>query len=197
MANNLLRIRAELNGWSGGPGLSTFYFDPGVVTIDAAMVTGVTGRVRTYFDSWKAFMPNANTAQVNPVADILDFATGALTGQVSAGSAPSVVVGTGGALPGPAFVCAVGRLVTNSFINGKRLRGRTYAGPLSAAFTDSLAPEGGLTAAVQNGLVAANTSGGGPALVVWHRPTGGAGGAIAGVVNTSVATTFGILKSRR
>lgn len=197
MANNLLRIRTELNGWSGGPGLSTFYFDPGVVTVDAAMVTGVTGRVRQYFDAWKAFMPIGNTAQVSPVADVLDYATGALTGQVSAGAAPSVVTGGGAGGYGPAFVCAVGRLTTNSFINGKRVRGRTYAGPLSANFTDSLAPEGGLTAAVQSGLVLMNTAAGGPALVVWHRPTSGSGGAIAGVVNTSVATTFGILKSRR
>lgn len=197
MANNLLRIRTELNGWSGGPGLSTFYFDPGVVTVDAAMVTAVTGRVRQYFDAWKAFMPTGNTAQVSPVADVLDYVTGALTGQVSAGAAPSVVTGSGLGGQGPAFVCAIGRLTTQAFINGKRLRGRTYAGPLSSNFTDSLAPEGGLTAAVQNGLVLMNTSGGGPSLVVWHRPTGGSGGAIAGVVNTSVATTFGVLKSRR
>jgi len=197
VANNLLRIRTELNGWSGGPGLSTFYFDPGVVTIDAAMVTGVTGRVRSYFDAWKAYMPSTQSAQVNPAADILDFATGALIGQVSAGAAPSVVSGTNVSAAGPAFVCAVGRLVTGSFIGGKRLRGRTYAGPLASQYTDSLAPEGGLTAAVQAGLVLLNTSGGGPALVVWHRPTGGGGGAIAGVINTSVSTTFGILKSRR
>lgn len=194
---NILRIRTELNGWSGGPGLSTFYFDPGVVTIDAAMVTGVTGRVRQYFDAWKAYMPTGNTAQVSSVADILDFVNGSLVGQVSAGAAPSVVTGSGLGGQGPAFCCAVGRLVTNSFINGKRLRGRTYAGPLSANFTDSLVPEGGLTAAVQAGLVLMNTSGGGPALVVWHRPVGGSGGAIAGVVNTSVSTAFGVLKSRR
>lgn len=193
---NILRVRTALNGWSGGPGLSTFYFDPGVVTVDAAMVTGVTGRVRQYFDAWKAYMPTANSAQVESVADIIDYVTGALVGQVSAGSAPSVVVGTGGN-QGPAFVCAVGRLTTNSFIGGKRLRGRTYAGPLAAAFTDSTAPEGGLLAAVQSGLVLVNTSGGGPSMVVWHRPVGGSGGAIAGVINTSASPTFGILKSRR
>lgn len=199
---NLLRIRSVISGWSGGPGLTTFYFDPGVVTVDAAMVTGVTGRVRAYFDAWKAFMPNANSVVVDPVCDILDPANGSLSGQVSAGAAPSIVVGTGGALPGPAFVCAVGRLTTNSFIGGRRLRGRTFAGPLSAAFTDSLAPEGGLTAAVQNGLIAVNTPAGGPGLVVWHRPkkVGTAppsGGAVAGVINTSVSTSFGVLKSRR
>lgn len=197
---NMLRVRAALNGWSGGPGLTTFYFDPGVLTIDAAMVTGVTGRVRAYFDAWKAFFPTTQSAQVEATADILEASTGALVGTVSAGSAPSVVVGTFGT-PGPAFVCAVGRLTTNSFINGKRLRGRTYAGPLSSAFTDSVAPEGGLLAAVQNGLIAVNTPAGGPGLVVWHRPTkvgsSYSGGAIAGVVNTSVSPIFGILKSRR
>lgn len=196
----MLRIRTELNGWSGGPGLATFYFDPGVAAIDAAMVTGVTGRVRSYFDAFRAFTPTGNTAQVNPVADIVNVQDGSLVGQVSAGSAPSVVVGTGG-IQGPAFVCAVGRLVTNSFIGGKRLRGRTYAGPLAAAFTDSLAPEGGLTAAIQGGLVLMNTPAGGPALVVWSRPRVAPAvprdGQIAGVVNTSVSTTFGVLKSRR
>lgn len=193
---NMLRVRTVLNGWSGGPGLSTFYFDPGVVTVDAAMITGVTGRVRTYFDAWKAYMPTSNTASVDAVADILDPLTGNLTGQVSAGSAPSVVVGTGG-VQGPAFVACVGRLTTNTFISGKRLRGRTYAGPLAAAFTDSTAPEGGLQAAVASGLVSLNTSAGGPALVVWHRPVGGSGGAMAGVVNTSASPVYGILKSRR
>lgn len=193
---NMLRVRTALNGWTGGPGLSTFYFDPGVTTVDAAMVTGVTGRVRSYFDAWKAYMPTANTAQVESVADIIDFTTGNLLGQVSAGAAPAIVVGSGG-VQGPAFACAVGRLTTNSFIGGKRLRGRTYAGPLAAPFTDSTVPEGGLLAAVQNGLVLLNTSGGGPVLVVWHRPVGGAGGAIAGVINTSTSPTYGILKSRR
>jgi hypothetical protein len=196
----VLRIRAELNGWSGGPGLSTFYFDSGVAAVDGALVTGVTGRVRAYFAAWLAFMPTGNTALVNPVCDIVDVSTGALQGQVSAGAAPSVVVGTGG-IQGPAFVCAVGRLSTSTFIGGKRLRGRTYAGPLAAAFTDSLAPEGGLQAAVQNGLVALNTAAGGPALVVWSRPRKAPqaprAGAMAGVVNTSVSTTYGVLKSRR
>jgi hypothetical protein len=193
---NMLRVRSALNGWSGGPGLTTFYFDPGVVTIDAAMVTGVTGRVRAYFDAWKAFMPSANSAQVESTADILTAETGALVGTVTAGSAPSIVVGTG-SIPGPAFVCGIGRLTTNSFINGKRLRGRTYAGPLGAAFTDSVAPEGGFLAALQTGLNAVLTSGGGPNLVVWHRPTNGTGGAIAAVTNVSTSPTYGILKSRR
>ena len=193
---NLVRIQSTISGWSGGPGLTTFYFDPGASTIDAAMITQVTGRVRAYFDAWKAFAPSANSMQVSSVGDIMDVGSGALVGQVSAGSAPSVVVGTL-TPPGPAFVCAVGRLTTNSFFNGKRLRGRTYAGPLAANFTDSVAPEGGLMAAIQNGLVAVNTSAGGPGLVVWRRPVNGAGGAIAAVVNTSCSPVFGILKSRR
>ena len=197
MPNNLLRVRTESNGWSGGPGLSTFYFNPGIVTPDAAMMTGVTGRVRSYFDAWKAFAPTTVSFQVNPVVDILDYVTGTLTGQVSAGSAPSVVNGTGGSNAGPAFVCAVARLTSGSFINGKKVRGRSYAGPLAAPFTDSVAPEGGLLAAIQNGLVLLNTSGGGPDLVIWHRPVNGAGGAAVGVVNTSASPIFGILRSRR
>lgn len=194
---SMLRVRAVGTGWTGGPGLTTFYFDPGVAAIDAAMATGVTGRVRAYFDALKSYTLPAIGWQVDPVVGILDPATGNLTGEVAAGSAPSIVVGTGTGAVGPAFVAVVGKLRTNSFFGGKRIQGRTFYSPLGSAYTDSTAPEGGLQAAQAAGLAAVLAAAGGPDLVVWHRPTGGSGGFMAGVVTVSSSSTYGVLKSRR
>lgn len=194
---SMLRVQAEGTGWTGGPGLTTFYFDPGVAAIDAAMATGVTGRVRSYFDALKAYTLPAIGWQVDPVVQILDPASGNLVGEVTAGSAPSIVVGTGTGAVGPAFVAVVGKMRTNSFFGGKRIQGRTFYSPLGSAYTDSTQPEGALQAAQVTGLNAVLTAAGGPAHVVWHRPQGGTGGFMANVITVSSSNTFGVLKSRR
>lgn len=194
---SMLRVQAEGTGWTGGPGLTTFYFDPGVAAIDATMATGVTGRVRAYFDALKAYTLPAIGWQVDPVVQILDPATGNLTGEVTAGSAPSIVVGTGTGAVGPAFVAVVGKMRTNSFFGGKRIQGRTFYSPLGSAYTDSTQPEGALQAAQVTGLNAVLTAAGGPAQVVWHRPKNGSGGFMAVVITVSSSNTFGVLKSRR
>lgn len=193
----LLRVRAVGTGWTGGPGLSTFYFDSGVATVDAALATGVTGRVRAYFDAVKAYYSTGVAWTVDPVVDAMNEDTGALSGQVVAGAAPATVVGTAAVSSGPAFVAAVGKLRTNTFWAGRRIQGRTFLSPLANTFTDSTGVEGGLMAAQTAGLNAILTTGGGPALVVWHRPKNGTGGFMAGVVTVSSSATFGVLKSRR
>ncbi len=193
----LLRVRAVGTGWTGGPGLSTFYFDSGVAAVDAALATGVTGRVRAYFDAVKAYYSTGVAWTVDPVVDALDPTDGSLSGQVVAGSAPATVVGTAAVSSGPAFVAAVGKLRTNTFWAGRRIQGRTFLSPLANTFTDSTSVEGGLQAAQTTGLNAILTAGGGPGLVVWHRPKNGAGGFMAGVVSVSSSSTFGVLKSRR
>lgn len=200
MATDMLRVRSVGTGWAGGPGLTTFYFSPGAATIDAAMATNVTGRVRAYFDALKAFTAQTISWQVDATVDALDSATGQVTGQVTAGAAPSVVVGTLTGSIGPAFVCCIGRLRTSSFSNGRRIQGRTFYGPLSKDFTDSPAPEGALLAALQNGLTAVFTSAGGPLLAVWHRPKTtpvSAPGSIIAVSSTGTALEYGSLRSRR
>ena len=193
----MLRIKSVGTGWTGGPGLTTFYMDSGIATIDAAMANGVTGRVRAYFDALKVYTTSAITWQVDPVVDIVDDEDGSLAGQVVASSAPSAVVGTGAGVIGPAFVCAVGKMRTNVFSGGRRIQGRTFYGPLAQAYTDSATPEGGLTAAQATGLTAVLTAAGGPTLVVWHRPKGAAPGFMAPVLTVSSSSVFGILKSRR
>lgn len=193
----LLRVRSVGTGWTGGPGLATFYFDSGVQTVDAALATGVTGRVRAYFDAVRAYYPTGVAWTTDPVVDALDADTGTLSGQVVAGSAPATVVGTATVSSGPAFVAAVGKLRTNTFWAGRRIQGRTFLSPLASTYTDSTGVEGGLQAAQTTGLNAILTTGGGPLMVVWHRPKNNTGGFMAPVVSVSSSAVFGVLKSRR
>jgi len=193
----MIRVRAVGSGWTGGPGLTTFYFTEGVLPIDNAMAVNLTGRVRAYFDALKAYTSSVISWQVDPVIAAMDPATGNLTQEVSASPAPAPVLGTGGAPIGPAFVALIGRLRTNSFQEGRRIQGRTFYAPLAAPFTDSTTPETGAQAAQVTGLTAVLTTGGGAPLVVWQRPRPGRAGSTYAVTTVSSAPEYGVIRSRR
>jgi len=193
----MIRVRAVGSGWTGGPGLSTFYFDEGILPIDNAMAVNLTGRVRAYFDLVRPFTATGISWQVDPVIAAVDEATGDLTQEVTSSPAPAPVTGSGGSVVGPAFVALVGRLRTNSFQGGRRIQGRTFYSPLSAQFTDSTVPETGAQAAQVSGLTALLTTGGGAPLVVWRRPRPGTPGAVFPVTTVASAPEFGVLRSRR
>ncbi len=193
----MIRVRAVGTGWTGGPGLTTFYFSEGVLPIDNAMAVNLTGRVRAYFDAVRPYTASGISWQVDPVIAAINAATGLLTQEVSANPAPAPVTGSGGAVVGPAFVALVGRLRTNAFQDGRRIQGRTFYSPLSSQFTDSTTPESGAQAAQVAGLTALLTTGGGAPLVVWQRPKPGRPGAVFSVDTVSSAPEFGVLRSRR
>lgn len=193
----MIRVRVVGNGWSGGPGLSTFYFREGILPVDAAMAANLTGRVRAYFHEMRPYTANEVTWQVDPVIANMDPTTGQVSQEVAATSAPAPVVGTSTFDLGPTFVSLLGRLRTNAFASGRRIQGRTYYSPLAAAFTDSPQPETTAQAAQVTGLNAILTTGGGAPLVVWRRPRPGVAGNIFDVVTVSSAPEFGVLRSRR
>jgi len=193
----MIRVRAVGTGWTGGPGLSTFYFNEGILPIDNAMGVNLTGRVRAYFDAVRPYTASGISWQVDPVIAAIDPTDGRLTQEVSSSPAPAPVTGSGGAVVGPAFVALVGRLRTNSFQAGRRIQGRTFFSPLSSQFTDSTVPETGAQAAQVAGLTALLATGGGAPLVVWQRPKPGRPGAVFPVTTVSSAPEFGVLRSRR
>jgi len=193
----MIRVRAVGSGWTGGPGLTTFYFSEGVLPIDNAMAVNLTGRVRAYLDLLRPYTTSTVSWQVDPVIAAVDAATGNITQEVGASPAPAPVLGSGGAVIGPAFVALVGRLRTNAFQDGRRIQGRTFYSPLSAQFTDSTVPETAAQAAQVAGLTAVLTTGGGAPLVVWRRPKPGRPGSTFAVTTVSSAPEFGVLRSRR
>jgi hypothetical protein len=194
--STLMRVRAVSSGWTGGPGLNTFYFlgsEPPVT----AEATEAVARVRAFYESLKTRMATIWTVQPDNSVDTLNDVTGALTGGL-AGTAVAATTGTGLSTINDLASMAVIRINTGVIVNGRRLQGRHFIGPFDTGQTTS----GGLAPATVTAFnTAANlltTTIVTPILAcVWHRPVGGAGGSHATVSTFATQTKLGVLRSRR
>jgi hypothetical protein len=193
----MLRVRVTLDGWSGGPGLSTFYFT--ATTEDAAAAARVRGYVQTYMvEAVKGQSFNGMTWTVQPEVDLITSADGHIT-NTFVGTASLTGTGTGGAGEAPPSVALLGKLTTATFIGGHRLRGRTFVSPLASGVLDTT----GQFSATALGFYASGVAtflaaiGSGDALVVWHRPKAGSGGASGVVTGMAGQRKLATLKSRR
>lgn len=193
----MLRVRATTQGWEGGPGLHTAYFDP--ATEDAASALDAVTCVHSSLSYANNLFPSSWTAQVSGDVDVINPGTGTITNTISV-TAPGLVSGaggTGGLLP-PATALNV-RLSTAAFIAGRRLRGRVFLSPMTITAMDGA---GTPTAAAiaygmgYGGILKDNAGVAGPG-VVWHRPVGGAGGECEPIASVTVPDKFAVLRSRR
>jgi len=194
---SIMRIRTVISGTQGLPGLATWYFNGTSATPNGADAADACARVRAFFDGIKGLLPTANTFQVSGAVDLLDPATGALSGSLSV-TAPAVVTGTGGGqLPPANAILLTGQ--TGVIIAGRRLRGRSFISPVaSGAMNAGLVSSG----AISTTTTSANLSLTGVTAsvpVVWHRPQapGPSGGSVSPVTTYSVGSTFAVLRSRR
>ena len=122
----LQRQRVLWTGFSGAPGVSTFYF------IDAA---AHQSSLRTFLASLTGYLPDTVTMTIEPVGDQIEDTTGALVGAWG-GSTPDPVVGT---VSGN-YSAASGFLVrwdTLTIVAGSRVDGRTYFVPCASAAYDN------------------------------------------------------------
>jgi hypothetical protein len=160
---NIARVRVDWVGFSGGPGISTFYFDAA-----SSYASAANPALSTFFAALKPYLPTTVTINFRTSADILDPATGDLV------SSASITTGTsqGGTGSGN-YAAASGfevRWITADVVNSRRVAGRTYfvpAGPASFDNTGNL--NSGTKAAVQTAASALLTSLG-TGYMVWARP---------------------------
>lgn len=196
----MIRVRTVLTGWPGSPGLNTFYFIEDSMP-PAGVAQEAYTRVHDFWEAIASLFPDEFTATVDQVVDELDSGSGDLIAS-HAGTGPNVVQGTnttGDFLP--AQTQAVLSLRTGTTINGERVRGRSYIGPMYVGANGST---GQMTPTAVAGLAAAGIDlmadlPGGGFLCVWHRPTGPAAtdGEAATVIDTMVRPIWGHLTSRR
>lgn len=185
---NLVRVRTV---WSGAPvvgdGVSTFYFDEAH--------TGFLADLHTF---WAAVgirvKVGVNFATAN-TGDLIDVATGELSGTWTDGSASSVSASGSGA-----FAQGVGARIswsTSGIRGGRRVRGSTFVVPLTV---DNYDADGTLGAAYRGTFetAAANlvTAAGGN-MRIYSRPGGGLPGQSNTVIGSSVKDTVSWLRSRR
>lgn len=193
----MLRVRAALSGWPGGPGLSTFYF--GVTDADAAAALRCVGYVHSAFTgSWNDVYPPNVQIQVSGDVDVLDAATGAITDTLAV-AAPAVVAGVASSEFAPIATALLARLTTPNFIAGRRLRGRIFFCPVGRNMVQSDGtPDPTAIGFIQDGGAALIAGlGTGDVWEVWHRPVNGAGGETGPIISVTCPDKFSILTSRR
>jgi len=197
----IYRTRIALSGWEGAPGLNTLYWSGGTLT-----GTPSSSQVAAYHeeigDAWATiggYCCDSWTYLVETTVDIIDVESGNIIGIIESDeSAPTWSQGTG-------TISKVARNTvlniaygTDVWNNGRRLRGRTFFGPLNA---EALGEDGQIlsscVSAVEDALVAI-TSGVGPRLAVYSRPKAPTNEGFYGdVVSVLCRSKPGSLTSRR
>jgi len=194
---NILRVVAQWGGFPSAPGFTNLYFDSAIVGTPSA--NEAAARARQLFEAMKGQFPDGVTITISPQVAEIDDATGQQQDEFTATTTGLPVPGTGVAnRSAPSGACINWR--TSTFVNGRRLRGRTFLVPLStnAYQTDGTLEAGTLTV-LRAAAVAYLTDAVGPSAkpVVWHRPIGGAGGSSALITASAVTDVAAILTSRR
>jgi len=194
---SIMRVRFTITGLTGLPGLHTTYWTGASSTPVAADALDVVARVRAFWNTIKNNMAAGTTIAINQNVDVLDQVTGTLTGQLAPGTVTSVVGSGTSSLPSATMMLL--KYQTSTIVNGRRLQGRSFIGPLSTLCNtagDVTPANNALLLTGSNDLTTGPTA---SSLVVWHRPTDllPAGGSTAPVVSFATNTEFSVLRSRR
>lgn len=186
------RVRVAWSGFTGAPGVSTFYLDSATTDL---------GPLKTFFNAVNSFLPNAVQLNIPVSGDQIDSSNGEISG-VWTGTNSGVVNGFGGtaAYSGSSGFCV--DWLSGTIIAGRRRQGRTFFVPASvnAYQTDGTIIESTRTSVL--GAAMAMITAYGSALRVFSRPVGGDGvtprpGASVPVIAARVPDIAAVLRSRR
>lgn len=184
----LARMRVTWQGWPGAPGYSNFYCEAAAGALPLA-------QIRTFFDTVKSYLPAGLTLSFPGSGDIIDPATGNLSGAWSE-TAQTNVVGTGsGNYAGNAG--AVVHWLTDSIVRGRRLRGRTFLVPLVTGAYDTLGSLGTTPLATLQSAASTLVGAASTPLEVWSRPGPGYAGSQGTVTSSRVPDLAVSMRSRR
>ena len=182
----LRRIEVIWSGTTGLPGVSVFH------SLDS--VSGALAAIRAFYNSVKAYAPTGVTWTFPGTGDVVDSATGILTGGWT-DTDPGSVAATGAGY----HAAGVGTFIrwgTGAIVNGRRVKGRTFWAPMGS---ESFETNGTITAASRTAFITAgNTLWGTGTLNVWHRPPAGthSGGSAHVVTSCDVPDQVTRLRSR-
>ena len=195
-AVTICRVTTTLTGFSGAPGYWRHYFKDVSGLVIPPMPQLCVDRVRDAVIAAGTLFATSVTYNVSGLVDEIDETTGQITGQTSV--TPRTQIGAGAGSLGPIVVGLIAQYSTNDFVNGRRIRGRSFLNPIRAAYTVNSAPQ-----AVELGLAQAFASAmdnPGATTVrfgVYTRPKGAVPGAWHDVATTSVPAKWTIMRSRR
>jgi len=185
---NLARV---LVTWTGTPvtggGISTFFFDEahsGFQADVADFLTAVTG-----------LCPAGITITVPPSGDLLDVATGELSGTWAEGTVEIITTSSGVSYAAGVGMRTVWR--TAGVRNGRRVRGSTFLVPLVTSAYQSNGTIVDATAAAVQTAAAALVTASGSSMKIYSRPAPGLAGAAHTVISAEAPDSVSWLRSRR
>lgn len=181
---DIQRIVVQWSGLNGLPGESVFYGLAG---------STANADIKAYFTAIQSVFPAGLSWVIPGSGDLLDVASGHLTGSWTNAGGGGTVAASGAA----AYATGCGTWVTwqTSLIPAKRrLKGKTILAPLmNSAYTNGAIVSGNVTT-LQN---AANTLVTGAKTMIWHRPVGFAGGVATNPTAAQQSSVVTSLKTRR
>jgi hypothetical protein len=187
------------SGWTGGPGLSTFYFAAASLGAEGQPeATEAAARVQAYITSVRTVVAAGVLMNVQQQVDQIDPATGNLVGGFTT-PLGSGQTGSGSASFAPTGSAVLGQLLTAVVIDGRRVRGRTFMPPTGASqLLGTGDPSNGTRSTLTTALGLLGTTIVTPLTnVVWHRPRGGSGGSQVAVNGYAAWSKMAVLRSRR
>lgn len=189
---SLVRITSRWDGFPGSPGYTNFY---GVIAgpTGGAAAQSMTDDIHGFWNTVNGYLPADVTITIVPTYQVIDDATGQITEEGTVGTPAAAVTGNyGGLVAGNAGVAI--NWSTGKFINGHRLKGRTYLVP----FAGCQEPNGTLALAAITAIhdSAEAMLGDHSLFMVWHRPVNGAGGDSSEILSATVRDRSAILRSR-
>jgi hypothetical protein len=177
---HMAQVRVTLSGFTGGPGVATFYADA-----TGTPATPDVTHIAAFFAALTGIFPAGVVASFPSAGDILDPTNGQLVDAWSIGTAPAAVTMAGAG----AMCTAQGAQIkwtTLDIADGRAIAGRTFIVPSAAGIFGS---DGQLSTAIQTQIYTAGAQiiAANPQCVVWHRPKKGkapAGGGPAPIDRT-------------
>lgn len=200
------RTFVGLSGWNGGPGVNVVHWEPTgslgseIADYTPALVVQAILDLRTAYDAAVDYFAPGVTVSFPNNAALIDAATGQVVGDVQGNDFVQDLTANGTDGKESRATQATLALKTGTFIDGRRLQGRIFLGPLASGAFQS---NGYLDLTFQSVVNAAfeNLTTGGESdiqLAVWHRPKPPSGaGAVAGVSSALLQNVPAVLKSRR
>lgn len=198
---NLARIVITSEGYNGAPGYNIMNFSFGTYTeLDKQEMANAIGTdLSTGYQSVQSYLVDEVTWSIGPTVQFFSAETGVIYDEVTASFSNPVITGTDSVVFIDRSACVNVAFRTNDFLNGRRLIGRSFVGPIGGGAFNADGQIHPSIAATFSGMFDALLSGVGPRLAVWHRPTSvqAADGAYGDVVTVTARGVPGTLRSRK
>lgn len=188
----LVRLTSVWTGFVGAPGYSNFYAEHNGVSAQE-VANQFADDIKDFWDALNGYLPNEAVVTVDPIWRSINPANGQILAEGNVETPPAATTGLfEGSYAGNTGVAVDWH--TSAFIDGHRLKGRTYLVPFANCFSG----EGDLSSIARQAIIDAavalydNSS----IMVVWHRPKGAVAGSSSQITSVTVTDRAAILRSR-